>query len=120
MFPYEKYKYFTNNKDLVVAEQTYAGKKYRGKAVLGKGDTFDLEIGKQLAAARCDFTICSKRFRASNDKATRLEKLIEMLSVDLREAEEYRADALREFACAAERLCELEEKLGIIVPNCAE
>ena len=47
MFPREKYKYFTNNKDLVIAEQTYAGKKYRGKAHLGHGDEFDLEKGKK-------------------------------------------------------------------------
>ena len=113
MFPYEKYNFFTNNKNLVIAEQTYAGKKYRGKAVLGEGDKFDLESGKRLAAARCDAKICHKRFLASREKLEAVEEMISLLNNLKEDAGSYFEDASRELYEAAQRLSAIERELGL-------
>ena len=68
MFPIEKYKYFTNGADTVIAEQTFAGKKYRGKAVCKAGDEFDFEVGKAIAAAKCNLKICEARLKFASRK----------------------------------------------------
>ena len=55
-----RYKYYTNNKDVVVAVSSYAGKTVRGVAKCDPRDTFDIEKGKELAAARCNEKIAYK------------------------------------------------------------
>ena len=114
MFPYEKYKYFTNGVDLVVAESTYAGKKYRGKAHLGDGDEFDYEKGKKLAAARCDKIICKKRCIYALQKMKVYDELIQSAQEDLDKEKEFFKDALSEFVLSMNRLSEIEESLGFI------
>jgi len=60
-FSYDRYRYFTNDKDKVVAVSTYAGKPVRGTAKCDPKDTFNLEAGRKLAAARCNLKIALKR-----------------------------------------------------------
>ena len=60
-FPLEKYKYyFAGNK--IIATSTYSGKTVRGVAICHPDDTFDIERGKELAAARCNERIAAKRY----------------------------------------------------------
>ena len=62
-----KYNFYTDEKTKVVAVSTYAGKAVRGVAKCDVNDTFSLEKGKELAAARCNEKIAKKRFtRARN------------------------------------------------------
>lgn len=57
---YNNYKYIeTPNK--VIALSTYAGKTVRGIAKCHPNDTFDVEFGRKLAAARCNAKIAAKR-----------------------------------------------------------
>lgn len=58
-----KYKYFTNNKDTVVAVCRYAERNVRGIAKCSPDDTFDFEKGKALAKARCDLKVAGQRYR---------------------------------------------------------
>ena len=59
-YPMEKYKfYFAPNK--VVAVSTYEGKIVRGVAKCDPRDEFNIDLGKQLAAARCNQKIARKR-----------------------------------------------------------
>ena len=60
-----RYKYYTNNKDVVVAVSSYAGKTVRGVAKCDPRDTFDIEKGKELAAARCNEKIAEKKINES-------------------------------------------------------
>ena len=113
MFPYEKYRYFTNNTDLVVAEQTFAGKKYRGSAKLGESDSFNLEDGKNLAAARCDVKICHQRYMQARDEYWALCNLYEKLTDMLKDAESYFSDSQEELEFAQDRLERIELKLGL-------
>lgn len=79
-YPMEKYKFYTaHNK--IVAVSTYEGRTVRGVAKCDPRDAFDLEKGKELAAARCNQKVAIKRKRraerefkkamADHDKATK-------------------------------------------------
>ena len=61
----DKYRFFIAEKDgkpyQVIAVSTYAGKEVRGVAKCDPRDEFNLEFGKQLAAARCAYKIAEKR-----------------------------------------------------------
>lgn len=56
-----KYSFYTDGKTKVIAVSTYAGKVIRGVAKCDVNDTFSLEKGKKLAAARCNEKIAKKR-----------------------------------------------------------
>ena len=60
-----KYSFYTDGKTKVVAVSTYAGKVVRGVAKCDVNDTFSLEKGKELAAARCNEEIAKKRFASA-------------------------------------------------------
>lgn len=69
----DKYKYFIPTKAdgtpyKVVAVSTYAGKTVRGVAKCDPKDTFDIEKGKQLAAARCQAKVSSQRLKRATKK----------------------------------------------------
>ena len=64
---YNNYKYIeTPNK--VIALSTYAGKTVRGIAKCHPNDTFDVEFGRKLAAARCNAKIAAKRAANAQNK----------------------------------------------------
>ena len=66
-FPLEKYRFIhgktRNGADKVVALTTYAGKAVRGVAICSPDDTFSLDKGKELAAARCALKVAQKRLK---------------------------------------------------------
>ena len=55
-----KYSFYTDGKTKVIAVSTYAGKVIRGVAKCDVNDTFSLEKGKKLAAARYNKKITKK------------------------------------------------------------
>ena len=112
MFPVEKYRYFTNNTNLVIAEQTYAGKKYRAKAVCANDDDFDYEKGKTLAAARCNVVITGKRYDAALEKVTFLRNVEKELKKALEDCERYYDDAMKEHLEAIAYRSLVEKSLG--------
>ena len=71
-YPLEKYHYYTYRRAdgamVVKAVSTYAGQNIFGKAVCHPNDEFDLEKGKELAAARCNEKVAEKRFRRAKKK----------------------------------------------------
>ena len=60
--------HFYNSKDKVVAVSTYAGKPVRGIAKCDPADTFSLEYGQKLAAARCNEKVAGKRLKRAESK----------------------------------------------------
>ena len=66
-YPLEKYHFYVHG-NRVIAVSTYAGKAVRGVAVCANDDTFDIEKGKQLAAARCNAKIAKKRLARAEAK----------------------------------------------------
>lgn len=62
-----KYRFYNSN-NKVVAVSTYAGKPVRGVAKCDPNDTFSMEDGQELAAARCNEKIAEKRVSRANRK----------------------------------------------------
>ena len=58
-----KYRIFTDNKTMVIAASTYAGKVVKGIARCKEGDTFDFEKGKALAIAKCNLKVQKRRWK---------------------------------------------------------
>lgn len=54
-------RYYTNNKDVVVAVAFTDGYRYRAEARCHPNDVFDYEFGKRLASLRCDHAIMQDR-----------------------------------------------------------
>ena len=64
-YPIEKYKFYAApNK--IVAVSTYEGKIVRGVAKCDPRDSFNVDAGKELAAARCNQKIATKRKRRAD------------------------------------------------------
>ena len=60
-FSLDRYRFYVaGNK--VVAVSSYAGQTVRGVAICSDADAFDLQKGKELAAARCSVKIARKRY----------------------------------------------------------
>jgi len=64
---------FTNYKYVVtptkvIALSTYGGRTVRGVAKCHPGDTFNEDVGKALAAARCNEKVAAKRYARANQK----------------------------------------------------
>ena len=68
MHPFEKYRFYVDEKNQVIAISTYAGRYVKGVAKCDPRDKFDLEKGKKLAAARCAEKIAEKRVKQANSK----------------------------------------------------
>ncbi len=68
-YPIDKYKFYeAGNK--IIAVSTYAGRQVRGVAICHPDDNFNLDIGKQIAAARCNYKIAEKRYTRATKKYT--------------------------------------------------
>ena len=61
-FPLEKYKFYVNGNQ-VIAVSSFAGRTVKGTAHCADEDNFNLEIGKEIAAARCNLKISEKRYQ---------------------------------------------------------
>lgn len=119
MYPIEKYKFTTYDQEnsdgtvskVVVAISTYGGKTVRGKAKCHSTDEFDLETGKRLAAARCDFKVCYKRWKYTKKVLGELGVALEELNTQYRQMLDRYTDALEEVHNSSARLVEIEKPL---------
>ena len=91
-FPLEKYKYyFAGNK--IIACSTYAGKTVRGVAICHPEDEFDVERGKEIAAARCNEKIAAKRYARALNKYIEACKARDAAIAYVDEMKEYMNDS---------------------------
>lgn len=68
-YPLEKYKFYIDEKNRkVIAISTYAGRYVKGVAKCDPRDEFDIEKGKELAAARCAVKVAEKRVKNATKK----------------------------------------------------
>ena len=119
MYPIEKYRYVTydrKNEDgtvskVILAMSTYCGKIVKGIAKCIATDDFDIEKGKKLAAARCDYKVCLKRKNRAFKKKHEVAAKIEELTATYVKMSKYYDDALNECFVSASRLNDIEEDL---------
>lgn len=120
MYPIEKYKFVVYDKKndddtiskVVVAMSTYGGKTVKGTALCAATDEFDLEIGKKLAAARCDLKVCRRRARQAAKRQADVLRHFEAVQKNRDKMFNYYMNSLEEMLESAIRLRELEESLG--------
>ena len=88
-----KYSFYTDEKTKVVAVSTYAGKTVRGVAKCDVNDTFSLEKGKELAAARCNQKIAKKRLTRAENKRRETIKENHKIVIAIKKAICYEEDS---------------------------
>ena len=100
-----KYIYSTNN-NIVYCRTRFAGKTIKGIAKCDPADTFVLVEGKRLAKARCAAKVAKKRCKLAEQLIKERAVIRAQAELDLKNAFEKRAAALKEYADA---LTELED-----------
>lgn len=89
---YKNYKYIvTPNK--VIALSTYAGRTVRGVAKCHPNDTFDVEFGKALAAARCNYKVAQKRHARAQHEYNKLCDELKGFNERVRKVTDYLKDS---------------------------
>lgn len=68
-----KYKFYNDGKNKIVAVSTYAGKTVRGVAKCDPRDDFDMTKGEDLAMARCAEKIAAKRMHRAQKELAKAE-----------------------------------------------
>ena len=75
MYPLEKYKYYrAGNK--IIAVTTFAGKTVRGVAKCSSSDSFSEEVGRKLAAYRCNEKVAKRRWQRAVRKCNEAAQLV--------------------------------------------
>ena len=106
MFPIEKYRFIVTE-DKVIALSTYAGRTVRGVAKCAPGDTFDVEYGKKLAAARCNKKVAYKRWQRAKNKHANAEIFLDEAIAYRKEMLRYYNDSYEDYSAAENEVNEL-------------
>lgn len=85
---YDNYKYVVTPTK-VIALSTYAGKVVRGVAKCSPQDKFDVDYGKELAAARCNLKVAQKRLKRAGKVYTAASKAMRLAERDCDFAVDY-------------------------------
>lgn len=108
-YPFEKYKFYVNEKERTVyAISTYASKTVRGVSKCAPEDTFDIEYGKRLAAARCNLKVAAKRVSKSEANCKELLEMMTWVANCLADENAYRTDAETAFKAAVKSVNDIE------------
>ena len=115
-FPLDKYKYYVATKVTgepykVIAVSTYAGKTVRGTATCSPEDTFSLQKGKELAAARCNAKIAQKRMNHAYIKKANAKAKVDMATDEHNRAWRFWDDATYAYDDAMDELEKLESQM---------
>ena len=113
-----KYKYYIPvdengiAKGEVIAVSTYAGKEVKGVAKLNPEDTFDIDKGKALAAARCNVKIARKRLNRSSKKLLEANNQVYDANCFFEKMKNYHCASIEEFEEALDELDRLEKEMN--------
>ena len=100
-FPLSKYRFYQNG-NRIIAVSTYGGKTVRGVAICHPDDNFDLEIGKRIAAARCNEKVARKRLERASQKSIEAGMAVEVAKKHQAEMTNYYNDAFVAYNTAAQ------------------
>jgi hypothetical protein len=104
---FSNYKIFTNGKNEVIATSTYAGKTVRGIARLDPRDSFDLDKGVQLAIARCNAKVATKRSKRAIKEMQKAEKDLINAESKYANMQKYFSDSIAEESKAYKAIDEI-------------
>jgi hypothetical protein len=110
----DKYRFFVAEKDgkpyQVIAVSTYAGKEVRGVAKCDPRDVFNLEFGKELAAARCAYKIAEKRKARATTEYRKAAAAADEAVMRFNEMKQYFMDSVDQLDDAIE---EIKKLIGV-------
>lgn len=101
--------YVTDNK--VICVSSYGGKAVRGVAKCDPKDIFNLEDGKKLAQARCDYKIAKKRVLRARAKHAEATKALGDAREYQDKMQSYYDESFKDFVRLDEELKALEERM---------
>jgi hypothetical protein len=105
-----EYKYkIDEEKRTIVAMSTFAGKTVVGVAHCAPADTFDIETGKKIAAARCSVKIAEKRMKRAEECNAFASDALEFWTERKAQMEHYELDSVDALKKAVEDLAKLEK-----------
>ena len=91
-----RYKYWTDNKRVVICESRFAGKKVTATVKCSPEDTFDYEYGCRLAQARLDQKIALKRVKKAKERINKARVNSFIAQEELEAAENYSEKVYKE------------------------
>ena len=91
-YPIDKYRFY-NAGNKIIAVSTYAGRQVRGVAICHPDDKFDVNIGKKIAAARCNHKIAEKRYTRACAKYAAAEEQMAQATKHLADMKAYMNDS---------------------------
>ena len=107
-----KYRFVVNeDKRVVVALSSFAGETVRGVARCSPNDTFDVELGKKLAVARCDYKIACKKVDRAFQMVDFYRDFSDRIQKKLENVLKYKEDAIYMAEKATDELQNLESSL---------
>ena len=109
-FPMDKYRFYVSH-NKVIAVSSYAGRRVRGVATCAPEDKFDIERGKQLAAARCGQKIAEKRLARAKAERVKAIEAQEKATKKVNKMFDYVYDARTALAEANTQVAEILESM---------
>ena len=113
MFPLEKYTfkiYHTPKGIKTIAKQTYKGQPVYGYALCVPGDEYDEQVGKEIAAAKCNLKIAAKRQKASKQRLAAFYDIVQDYNALYHREEEFFKKAQFEWLDAIANLTDIMDK----------
>lgn len=92
----------------IVAMSSFAGRTVAGVAHCAPKDTFDIEAGKKLAAARCNLKIAEKRMKNAEKRLAIATEYTNLWAKEKAKMEAYDADSVEAYKQALVNLTEVE------------
>lgn len=106
----DRYKYYSHNNE-VIAVSSFAGRTVRGTAKCNPNDEFDVQKGKELAAARCNEKVARKRLKRAAEKYKEAAKVADDAIAWYDRMKEYYMDSVDAYDEANAELIKLAETL---------
>lgn len=100
----------TDTKVICIAK--YAGRSVKGVAKCHPEDTFDLEYGRALARARCEFKIANKKVKRANSRLLLAFAELDAANRNVVEATKYQDDSLANLMEARKTLEDFEKSFS--------
>ena len=89
-----KYNFYYNmSSGLVICAAHYKGKIVRGVSKCCPEDTFNLDVGKELAYLRCKQKLAERKYKHANEVCTEAKAAVEAATVAHRKAELFAQEA---------------------------
>ena len=107
------YKYYTDkeNRKVVLCLRKYKGKTIKGRAVCHAEDTYDEEVGKNLARMRCDSALWEKKVRNKYIYKEMKRRNALQANADYAKAEEVFSDVCKKYIDVQKSLSSYIEEL---------